>query len=98
MEVLGVTDHEGIWKSIYFFDPNGIRLELTYQTRPLNEQDAAAGARGRGPGSPHRNRDGMTAQPGDGSGRGLCPAAGSRRARLPVTAEVTGSRVVIWRD
>ncbi len=41
VEVLGVTDHEGIWKSIYFFDPNGIRLELTYQARPLNEQDAA---------------------------------------------------------
>jgi catechol 2,3-dioxygenase-like lactoylglutathione lyase family enzyme len=27
-EVLGVTDH-GFVKSIYFFDPNGIRLELT---------------------------------------------------------------------
>jgi len=40
VEVLGVTDHEGIWKSIYFFDPNGIRLELTYQTRPLGERDA----------------------------------------------------------
>ena len=41
VKVLGVTDHEGIWKSIYFFDPNGIRLELTYQARPLDEQDAA---------------------------------------------------------
>jgi glyoxylase I family protein len=41
VDVLGVTDHEGIWESIYFFDPNGIRLELTYQVRPLNEQDAA---------------------------------------------------------
>ena len=30
MEVLGVTDHH-IFKSIYFFDPNGIRLELTAQ-------------------------------------------------------------------
>jgi len=39
--VIGVTDHEGIWQSIYFFDPNGIRLELTYQVRPLGEQDAA---------------------------------------------------------
>ncbi len=29
-EVLGVTDHR-IFKSIYFFDPNGIRLELTAQ-------------------------------------------------------------------
>ena len=36
-----MTDHEGIWESIYFFDPNGIRLELTYQARPLGEQDAA---------------------------------------------------------
>ena len=30
IEVLGVTDHH-IFKSIYFFDPNGIRLELTAQ-------------------------------------------------------------------
>lgn len=31
VEVLGPTDHH-IIKSIYFFDPNGIRLELTCQT------------------------------------------------------------------
>jgi glyoxylase I family protein len=31
VEVLGVTDHH-VFKSIYFFDPNGIRLELTVQT------------------------------------------------------------------
>jgi glyoxylase I family protein len=30
VEVTGVTDHH-IFKSIYFFDPNGIRLELTAQ-------------------------------------------------------------------
>jgi glyoxylase I family protein len=30
VDVLGVTDHH-IFKSIYFFDPNGIRLELTAQ-------------------------------------------------------------------
>ena len=30
IEVLGVTDHH-VFKSIYFFDPNGIRLELTAQ-------------------------------------------------------------------
>ncbi len=30
VEVIGVTDHH-IFKSIYFFDPNGIRLELTAQ-------------------------------------------------------------------
>lgn len=28
MDVLGITDH-GFVKSIYFFDPNGVRLELT---------------------------------------------------------------------
>ncbi|MFI0367507.1 VOC family protein [Actinomadura sp. 1N219] len=42
VEVKGVVDHEGIWSSIYFFDPNGVRLELTYQNRPLNDDDAAA--------------------------------------------------------
>lgn len=41
VEVRGIIDHEGIWKSIYFFDPNGVRLELTHQRRPLNEEDAA---------------------------------------------------------
>jgi glyoxylase I family protein len=30
VDVLGVTDHH-IFKSIYFFDPNGVRLELTAQ-------------------------------------------------------------------
>ena len=29
VKVLGVTNH-GIFHSIYFFDPNGHRLELTY--------------------------------------------------------------------
>ena len=31
VEVLGITDHHFI-NSIYFFDPNGIRLELTVRT------------------------------------------------------------------
>jgi catechol-2,3-dioxygenase len=31
VEVLGVTDHE-IVRSIYFFDPNGLRVELTTWT------------------------------------------------------------------
>jgi catechol-2,3-dioxygenase len=30
VEVLGVTDHH-IFHSIYFFDPNGVRLELSAQ-------------------------------------------------------------------
>ena len=30
VEVVGVTDHH-IFKSIYFFDPNGVRIELSAQ-------------------------------------------------------------------
>lgn len=29
IDVVGVTDHDGYIHSIYFFDPNGFRLELT---------------------------------------------------------------------
>ena len=36
IEVLGVTDHH-IFKSIYFFDPNGVRLESTAQPADANE-------------------------------------------------------------
>ncbi len=42
VEVRGVVDHEGIWKSIYFFDPNGVRLELTHQRVPLDDEHAHA--------------------------------------------------------
>ncbi len=38
VEVLGITDHEFV-KSIYFFDPNGIRLELT--CRMMGETEMA---------------------------------------------------------
>ena len=38
VEVLGVTDHH-IFKSIYFFDPNGIRLERAAQV--ANEEQMA---------------------------------------------------------
>lgn len=34
IEVVGITDHT-IFKSIYFFDPNGHRLELTVDTATL---------------------------------------------------------------
>jgi len=44
IEVVGPIDHEGIWTSIYFFDPNGVRLEFTYQNRKLTEEDAMAAA------------------------------------------------------
>lgn len=43
VDVVGVVDHDGVWSSIYFFDPNDIRIELTHQARPLGEQDAADG-------------------------------------------------------
>ncbi len=38
VEVLGLTDH-GIFKSIYFFDPNGHRLELTCLTGTDEERE-----------------------------------------------------------
>jgi catechol 2,3-dioxygenase-like lactoylglutathione lyase family enzyme len=41
IEVLGVTDHH-IIESIYFFDPNGIRLELTTPTASAQEMQAHA--------------------------------------------------------
>ena len=34
--VVGITDH-GFVKSIYFFDPNGIRLEFTAETATQDE-------------------------------------------------------------
>jgi catechol 2,3-dioxygenase-like lactoylglutathione lyase family enzyme len=40
VEVVGVTDH-GFINSIYFFDPNGIRLELTVQVQPTDHEPAA---------------------------------------------------------
>lgn len=41
VEIVGVTDHK-IIKSIYFFDPNGIRLELTTRTIEQAELESAA--------------------------------------------------------
>ena len=40
IEVVGVTDH-GFINSIYFFDPNGIRLELTVQLQATQHDPAA---------------------------------------------------------
>lgn len=37
VNVIGVTNH-GIFHSIYFFDPNGHRLELAYQDATAHEQ------------------------------------------------------------
>jgi catechol 2,3-dioxygenase-like lactoylglutathione lyase family enzyme len=41
IEVLGPTDHH-IIRSIYFFDPNGLRLELTVPTVPEAEMQRLA--------------------------------------------------------
>ena len=46
VEVLGITDHHFV-QSIYFFDPNGIRLELTWQNGSdayMKEKQASAHA------------------------------------------------------
>lgn len=40
-----VVNHDETWFSIYFHDPNGVLLELTYQARPLVEADAQRAAR-----------------------------------------------------
>ncbi len=39
VKVLGITNH-GIFHSIYFFDPNGHRLELTYNDVHAEEKIA----------------------------------------------------------
>jgi len=44
LEVLGPTDH-GFIKSIYFFDPNGIRLELSAPANDLKPETLEAHAR-----------------------------------------------------
>lgn len=41
VDVLGPVDHKGMIESIYFHDPNGIRLELTVP-RPRNAPSAKA--------------------------------------------------------
>ena len=35
IDVIGPTDHDGFITSIYFFDPNNLRIELTYQQASL---------------------------------------------------------------
>jgi len=44
IQVSPVVDHGGIWFSIYFTDPNDVLLELTYQARELNGDDAKQAA------------------------------------------------------
>lgn len=41
VEVLGTTDHHGFFRSIYFFDPSGHRLELTRHTASTEMMEEA---------------------------------------------------------
>lgn len=43
IEVAGEVDHGGLFYSLYFVDPNGQRVELTYQTRELDANDVRHG-------------------------------------------------------
>lgn len=42
IEVLGIVDHSGLFDSIYFFDPNGMRLELAFQRAPRERWESMA--------------------------------------------------------
>lgn len=42
VEVLGVTNHDDYIHSIYFFDPNGLRVELTTEVAPAAEVEGFA--------------------------------------------------------
>jgi catechol 2,3-dioxygenase-like lactoylglutathione lyase family enzyme len=45
VDVLGPVDHDGVFLSIYFFDPNGVRLEFTNPcTADWNDQGEKAHA------------------------------------------------------
>ncbi len=44
IHVSGPVDHDGVWLSIYFGDPNGVTLELTHQARALTTDDARKAA------------------------------------------------------
>lgn len=82
VEVLGVTDHH-IFKSIYFFDPNGIRLELSAQlandeqmekTAPWPTPACASGqpARSNGARNAPKARWMRRSSPSKTTGRSLC--------------------------
>ncbi|GAA0440556.1 hypothetical protein Acor_12580 [Acrocarpospora corrugata] len=43
VESVGIVDHDGVWESLYIFDPNGVRIELTVQARALTSADAREG-------------------------------------------------------
>src|SRR5882757_2146053 len=43
VDTVGAVDHDGTWTSLYLFDPNGVRIELTVQSRELDADDYAQG-------------------------------------------------------
>ncbi|MCA1224048.1 VOC family protein [Streptomyces sp. 8L] len=40
IKVRGPINHDGVWYSIYFFDPSGVHLELTHQSCTLGQEQA----------------------------------------------------------
>ena len=44
VHVTGPVNHDDTWLSIYFGDPNGVTLELTHQSRALDDEDARRAA------------------------------------------------------
>ena len=44
IRVTGPVNHDDTWLSIYFADPNGVTLELTHQSRALDDEDARRAA------------------------------------------------------
>lgn len=72
VEVLGVTDH-GFVNSIYFFDPNGIRLELTVDTpeKQVSKSDLT------------RARQDLDAWTAEKAGRSAAAASASRSGEAP---------------
>ena len=42
VDVTDVVNHDDVWYSIYFLDPNRVLLEFTYQSRRLTDEDASA--------------------------------------------------------
>ncbi len=95
VDVIGITDH-GFIHSIYFFDPNGIRLELT--TENLSDKDAAQFKASRprrtrgleqGKGGAGQGAGGLNAPSLNALARGVRRRTAMRRRRLTLPPGVT---------
>jgi hypothetical protein len=75
VEVLGIIDHDGYIHSIYFFDPNGLRVELTVEVALPRSCRASRAAHTRrcAAGMPRSARRGWHRE--ESHERGACTAA-----------------------